>query len=99
MADYDSSNPLRVFLRQGVRLGPQSQSYEALAARRKIAEAMMARQTRAPKNVGEGLSAIGEAIGDRGYYNNVLADDAAAKSYETGKVNAPPPAPSNYSPV
>jgi hypothetical protein len=40
-------------------------SYEALQTRRKIAEQLMGRRSPYPKNIGEGLTYIGEAIGDR----------------------------------
>ena len=45
--------------------------------RQKIALAMMQRQSKFPKTLGEGLSAIGEAIGDRGLTNSLLSGDLA----------------------
>ena len=94
----DSTNPLGYFFPQLFGRTPAPTSYEALAARRKIAEAMMARQTKMPQNIGQGLTAIGDAIGDRGYYNNVLADEEAAKGYESKATSTPAPPPSSYVP-
>jgi len=45
--------------------------------RQRIALAMLQRQRGAPKNVGEGFNAIGEAIGDRRMTDSLLAADAA----------------------
>ena len=92
-------NPLAAIKSFFFANGPQSQSYEALQQRRRIAEAMMARQRQHPKSFGEGLSAIGDAIGDRSYYNGVLGDETSAKGYETTRLNSPPPAGvSQYTP-
>ena len=45
--------------------------------RQRIALAMMQRQSKFPKTLGEGLSAIGDAIGDRGLINSLLSGDLA----------------------
>jgi hypothetical protein len=39
-------------------------SYEALLARRKIAESLMGKRSPYPKNIGEGIASLGEATGD-----------------------------------
>jgi len=52
--------------------GDTGLSYEALKKRRELAEAMLAASSgRAPQNVGEGLTAIGQAIGGRIALNRV----------------------------
>ena len=43
--------------------------------RQRIALAMMARDRKFPKNLGEGLSAIGDAIGDRGLMKQLMEAD------------------------
>ena len=69
--------------------GDTGLSYEALKKRRELAEAMLAASSgRAPQNVGEGLTAIGNAIGGRialnrinkqeGTYRQQGIDDATA---------------------
>ena len=45
--------------------------------RQRIALAMMQRQSKFPKTLGEGLSAIGDAIGERGLTNSLLSGDLA----------------------
>jgi len=82
--------------------GRAAPSYEDLQQRKKIAAAMMARQGRMPKTFGEGLQAIGEAWGDRSYYNKTLEDEQGSRAYEAGKTGniAEPEAPvvAPYSP-
>ena len=53
-------------------------SYAALDTRRKIALAMMMRERKGyPKNIGEGLTAIGDALGERGAMNALAQQEAA----------------------
>mgnify|MGYP001094793652 CR=1 FL=1 len=57
--------------------GDDNLSYEELQQRRKVLNAMMGRATAAPKNFGEGLTAIGQALGDR-FENGRLTDQEKA---------------------
>ena len=67
-------------------------SFSALENRRKIALAMMARDRKGyPKNVGEGLTAIGDAIGERSQLSQLDAQQAA---YDKWNADHPPPAAS-----
>jgi hypothetical protein len=62
--------------------------------RRRIAIALMTRQRAAPKNVGEGFNAIGEAIGDKRMSDQLLSADAAMTQRATDATNGLyPPAP------
>jgi hypothetical protein len=64
-------------------------SFSALENRRKIALAMMARDRKGyPKNVGEGLTAIGDAIGERSQLSQLDAQQAA---YDKWNADHPPP--------
>lgn len=96
MTFMDQNNPFSFIF--GAKPGAGVPTYEQLQMRRKIAESLLGQKTRYPKTFGEGLSAIGEAIGERGMMNRleemeqakaaqdkVLYDDAT-----TGA--APPPA-------
>ena len=57
-------------------------SYQALETRRKIALQMLANQRKGyPKNIGEGLSAIGDAIGERGVMKRMEEQQAAFDKY------------------
>jgi hypothetical protein len=67
-------------------------SFSALENRRKIALAMMARDRKGyPKNVGEGLTAIGDALGERSQLAQLDAQQAA---YDKWNADHPPPAAS-----
>jgi hypothetical protein len=57
-------------------------TYDELQRRRTAMAQIMARRSPAPKNIGEGLNAIGEAIGDRRYMDSVRADEAAQAGYQ-----------------
>jgi hypothetical protein len=64
--------------------------------RQRIALAMMARGTKYPKTFGEGLSAIGEAIGDRGMQrmleqSDLAQQDAASRLKPPADAAAPTP--------
>jgi hypothetical protein len=70
------------------------------ALRQRIALQLMANKRAYPKNVGEGLSAIGEAIGDRGLaqqlaQSDVAAQDAAAKLGAGASTGTPGYAPTD----
>ncbi len=87
------TNPFASFFDPTGRVAP---TYADLQQRKKIAAAMLARDGKMPKTFGEGLAAIGDAIGDRSYYNKTLADEVAAADYEakaTGSAAEVPPAP------
>ena len=73
--------------------------------RQRIALAMMARDKKYPKNVGEGLSAIGDAIAERKMMQSLLQGDLSqqdqAKAAASGLTGAPPAAaasPQSYAP-
>lgn len=77
--------------------------YENLPLRQKIAMAMLGRSRKLPSNLGEGLGAIGEAIGDIGTERRLLAADKTAQEEAQKLLGVPeapeaPAAPSAYSP-
>jgi hypothetical protein len=78
-------------------------TYEALERRRRIAAEIAARRSPAPKTIGEGLSFIGEAIGDRRIMDEAARAEEAQRSYQAGRVGAAPggtePAYTPYSPT
>jgi len=79
--------------------GKAAPTYESIQQRRKIAAAMAARQSRAPKNIGEGLSAIGEALGERYYDYETNKQANEARGYEAGRISgAPPDVPPSVTP-
>jgi hypothetical protein len=56
-------------------------TYEAIQTRRKMAEAIMARRRGTPpKNIGEGLTALGEGIGDRATLNDLDRREAGLQA-------------------
>jgi Skp family chaperone for outer membrane proteins len=83
-------------------LSPLDDKNVPSSLRQKIALAMLMRQTKYPKTLGEGLSSIGDSIGDamitRGIYGDAAASEGAAKDFETrilgggGAAPATPPA-------
>jgi hypothetical protein len=79
----DSTNPLS-FIFNGSDPNVNSQ------LRQRIALAMLTKQRRAPKTFGEGLSAIGDSLGEMGTMRRIeqqdLADQAADKRLEGGGV-------------
>ena len=66
----------------GILGGTSPSSVQAL--RQKIALAMLMQKRKAPANLGEGLSAIGESLGDMGVMRR-LESEAAAASAQTDK--------------
>jgi hypothetical protein len=101
----DNTNPLS-FIFNGSDPNVNSQ------LRQRIALAMLTKQKRYPKTFGEGLSAIGEALGDIGTTRRLeqqdLSDQASAKSLLSGGTpagvgtntvsEAPPPTQTAYAP-
>lgn len=69
-------------------------SYNALQTRRKIAEQLMGRRSPFPKTIGEGLTYVGEAIGDRMQLADLdrreQAQDARDRAFGTGGPTQPP---------
>jgi hypothetical protein len=64
-------------------------SYQALEMRKKIALAAIVRDRKGyPKNIGEGLTAIGDALGERAQVNQALASQSAYEDYT--RKNPPP---------
>jgi hypothetical protein len=62
---------------------PAPVSYGALTRRRKIAEAIASRRQRDyPKNIGEGLTVLGEAIGERRMSDRLDAEEAAQEAID-----------------
>lgn len=80
MSFLDSSNPLisTIF---GAKPAAGVPTYEQLQMRRKIAETLLGQKNKYPKTLGEGLGAIGEAIGERGLLNQA---DKMAQEREAG---------------
>ena len=69
-----------------------------LKLRERIALAQMARRSAYPKTFGEGLSAIGEALGERRLIGQLEAQDAAGMK-EAGGYTGPPADPAVRRPV
>jgi hypothetical protein len=68
-------------MRTSFLFDPEQESPESLARRRELAEAILQRSAgSAPSNVGEGLSAIGQALGARIALNRVGKAEAAGRS-------------------
>ncbi|MCP5087450.1 MAG: hypothetical protein GY952_11685, partial [Rhodobacteraceae bacterium] len=66
--------------------GDTGLSYEQLQRRKQIAEQMIARSTsRTPRNVGEGLTAIGQALGGRMRLNRLEKQEAAGRDEARGE--------------
>ena len=61
--------------------------------RQRIALAMMARDRKFPKNVGEGLASIGDAIGDRALMRQLMDADVAQQDVAPPGAAAPAAAP------
>lgn len=68
--------------------GNTGETPETLKRKRSVAEALAARTSTAPKNVGEGLSAIGNALIYRALMNKVDAGDAAGRASAEADRNA-----------
>jgi hypothetical protein len=59
-------------------------SYPAMEARRKIALQLLTNSKKGyPKNIGEGLTSIGDAIGDRAVMNQLARQESAYQKYAT----------------
>ena len=79
--------------------GRSAPTYEELQKRRAIAQQLMMRRDKQPKNVGEGLTSIGEAIGDIGYNMITQRQAAAAQAYAAQHGVLPErPAVASYTP-
>jgi hypothetical protein len=57
-------------------------TYQSLVMRRKIAEALLGKRQPYPKNIGEGLAAVGEAIGNRAMLDRLAVDEGEQASKE-----------------
>jgi hypothetical protein len=87
MASFDEiTNPISSFFYPG-RGANEPLSYQSLVMRRKIAEALMGKRSPYPKNIGEGLAAMGEAIGERRLMDSLTADEREQEAIdkESGK--------------
>lgn len=60
---------------------------ETLARRRQVAEAMLGQTARTPRNVGEGLNALGAAIGGRLSLNRIGRAETAGRNAATDAFN------------
>ena len=68
-------------------------SYQAMDARRKIAIALMSQRSKGfPKNIGEGLTAVGDAIGERRMMNELARQEAAYQKQATAAAGEAVPA-------
>ena len=72
---FMDQNPLSFIF--GTKPGAGVPTYEQLQMRRKIAESLLGQKSRYPKTFGEGLGAIGEAIGERGMMSRLEAMEQA----------------------
>jgi len=72
-------------------MGNAAPTYEELQQRKKIASALMQRQGKVPKTVGEGLTEIGNAIGDIGYSWRVKQQEKEAAAAIAKLTGNPPP--------
>ena len=89
----DPSNPLSYAFGGG-----GAQTYEGLKRRRAIAQALAAQQRPFPKNLGEGIASLGEAVGQRleggriDEAERALEAKNAADVARIGGIGAPAPA-------
>lgn len=67
--------------------GNKPGSYQSLAMRRKIAEQLAGQKKGFPKNIGEGLTYLGESIGEAGYLARLEAAEAARQGQLTTDYN------------
>lgn len=72
----------------GAKPGAGVPTYEQLQMRRKIAESLLGQKSRYPKTFGEGLGAIGEAIGERGMMSRLDAMEAAKAAQDKATIDA-----------
>src|SRR4051812_19941570 len=80
---FEFENPLSFIFNAKPTPASAVPSYEQLQTRRKIAAAMMAQRSKGyPKTLGEGLTAIGDAIGERGYMNKLDAMEQAKSAQD-----------------
>jgi hypothetical protein len=69
----------------------QQQMYEALKTRQAIATAIAARRLTAPKTLGEGMTYLGEALGQRAQMSQLAQQEAAYQAMRNkGAQGAPP---------
>ena len=95
----DLTNPFADMLPSMFFAGDKNDPRVNPQLRQKIALAMMARDRKFPKNVGEGLSAIGDAIGDRALMTQLMDADVAQQGVAPpGAAASPAAAPVPYAP-
>jgi hypothetical protein len=80
------NNPLSFIF--GTKPGAGVPTYEQLQMRRKIAESLLGQRSKFPKTFGEGLSAIGEAIGERGMMNRLDSMESAKGAQDKATIDA-----------
>jgi hypothetical protein len=80
------NNPLSFIF--GAKPAAGVPTYEQLQMRRKIAESLLGQKSRYPKTFGEGLGAIGEAIGERGMMSRLDAMEAAKGAQDKATLDA-----------
>ena len=64
-------------------------SYEALQSRRRIAEALLGKRSPFPKNIGEGLTYLGESLSDRWMQNELDKQEKASLAAQAGLLEPP----------
>lgn len=65
--------------------------YDTLKNRQAIAYALAARRMAAPKNIGEGLTYLGESLGQRNQMNALMQQEAAFKAKQIADQKSAPP--------
>jgi hypothetical protein len=81
------ANPLS-FAFWGDQSADSPLSYQALQTRRKIAEQLMGRRSPFPKTIGEGLTYVGEALGDRMQLAELERQEREQGAYEDRRLAA-----------
>src|SRR6186713_3427851 len=81
----DLNNPLSAVFGT---VGGTPMSLEEIKRRRAVQAALASRQRPFPKNIGEGLTSLGEAVGDRMTDARLTAQERAFGAAEDQRVNA-----------
>jgi hypothetical protein len=85
MSDPYSTNPLSYAFWANQPTGPGG--YDALQARRKIAEGLLTKRSPFPQDIGQGLTYLGERISDRRMMNDLANREAADEARQEVEKN------------
>lgn len=78
--------------------GTGTPTYEDLQRRRKILDALLSQRRAYPKTLGEGLTSIGDVLGEIGIDRGLRQQEAKARDYGVGRMNQAPGAVPTYKP-